>query len=329
MNPDNPNLGVFNPPPPMPGFDSYLPAPALSVSTLVSFSRCPRKYFYSFGVEIGTEEHIALKFGEAIHAGLGYAFSSDLTNAMRKFDLVWQDREGDAKNNRIAGSKIFLQFGEAHALSRSIYKLLPPPSGILPIADRISDYEIPFAIDIGLSVPLVGRIDGVCEHRDTGEKWVLEFKTTSEMSSRFFSGFTINPQLIAYTLALRTFGIPVRGAMVEGIFKPKGVTGKNDCMTQPVFVTDSMIEDFLTWARWNGSQILACEKYKNFPKDISSCVPYSQFGQPGYTCDFQPLCLMKDWTVGRSMYVHRSYPTFELLKPTLEGKVICSVTDMR
>jgi len=68
---------------------------------------------------------------------------------------------------------------------------------MLKIEDSVSDMEVPFALDIGLAVPLVGRVDCLGLHRDTREPWGIEWKTTSELSTRFLEGFTFNPQVCA------------------------------------------------------------------------------------------------------------------------------------
>jgi hypothetical protein len=297
------------------GFEHYSPFPAISISTLTAFARCPRKFFYSFGVGIGKEEHIALKFGEAIHAALPHAFFADLVASFAAFDHVWEDRDSfaDEKRNKMSARLILTDYMQSHASNRSIYKLLKPPSTTLRLSKSISEYEIPFVLDIGLSIPLVGRIDAHSSHRDTGELWLNEFKTSSEMSTRFFDGFQLNPQVVGYTLGARAHGIPVKGCIVEGL---KVSSAKKDAqMTQstPVFVTDQMVEDFLIWAKYTAFFMLACQDAKEFPKDISACTPYSQFGMPGYQCEYLPMCLTSDWTSMKGMYTPKDYPTFRLL----------------
>lgn len=295
----------------MNGLNHYSNRTHFSVSSLVAFARCPRKYFYSSGCRLGTEEHLALKFGESMHASLPLAFHGRYEESVSTFMTIWKDRDekGDDKRNSTQAKKILLDFTVSHSQGRSIYKLLDPPAGKLQIEDSISPWEIPFALDIGLSVPLVGRIDGLCSHRDTGRFWGLEWKTTSEMSTRFFEGFTFNPQIIAYTLALRSYGIPAEGVMVEAIPVQKTSTSS---ACQPVFVSDSMIDDFVKWAQWIGGQILECEKLGAFPKDPSACTPYSQFGSPGYQCEYLKLCLVNDWTQLKDMYVKRDDRPFRL-----------------
>ncbi len=305
------------PHPPMPGYHHYTPRTYLGITELATFARCPRRFFFSVGCSMTAQEAVALKFGEAIHAALPYAFFQQLDVAFQAFDAVWQDRGGDEKRNRENARLILLSYAASHTKGRSIYELIPPPNGLVRTTDAISEYEIAFAIDIGLPVPIMSRVDGLCRHRDTGELWALEFKTSSELSTRFFQGFIINPQVYAYTLACRLYGLDVKGTIVEGIGVSKT---KHESICQAIPVTPFQIDDFVEWARFVGHQIIACEEHKHFPKDISGCAPYSQFGQPGYQCDFTTLCTTKDWTELKSMYTVKEPRQLPFAVPELIGE---------
>lgn len=283
-----------------PGFDqNYRNTQFLTITTLSKFSRCPRAYFYSQGCGLRTEEHIALKYGEALHAAFPYAHLQDIDRAIAAFQTIWEDQEGDEKRNSTNAILVLHNYMASHAGRKSIFTLQPPPKGIPEIDGPVSPWEIPYVLDIGLPVPLMGRVDGLCRHRDTGELWALEYKTTSEMSSRFFGGFVIHPQVIGYTLALRSYGLDVKGAIVEGILSSKT---RQDESSQPFPVSDTMVSDFLTWIRYTGSMLLKCEELKTFPKDVSACTTYPQHGAPGYQCDFLSACTVPNWTIFRDHY---------------------------
>jgi hypothetical protein len=299
------------------GFEHYSPTPAISVSTLDCFARCPRRYFYKYGVEIGPEEHVALKFGEAIHAAIPSAHFGDLAESMKRFDLVWENRIGDDKRNRSNAALMLANYMEAHSANRSLFTLVPPPAGIVQVTDKISDYEVPFVLDIGLPLPLVGRIDGLGKHRDTGEDWVVEYKTSSIMTSNFLEGFTISPQVLAYVLAARSYGVPVKGAIVEALKVSSAKKDAHMTMCQPIPVTDHLLDEFLSWAKRVGQQIIDCEKARDFPMDVSACTSYAQFGTPGYQCEYTPACLADDWTRMSSLYQKTNYPTFENVRKLL------------
>ena len=303
----------------MTGFSHYHPRTHLSISSLVNFG-CPRKFFYSSGCRLSRGEHIALTYGSAIHAALPLAFFGKLPEALEAFNSVFEDAVPDEKHNSSTAAGLLLAYHESHSGGRSLYELVSPPSGVLKVDEQVSEYEIPFALDIGLSVPLVGRVDGLCRHRDTGKLWGLEFKTVSEYTWRFlsqyFAGFAMNPQPMGYTVALRGYGIEVEGVIVEALLKS---TKKQESLCQPIFVTPSMCRDFITWAQYRGAGILACEARKEFPKDIAKCAPYSEHGVTGFVCDYQPLCLVDDWTSLAHTYETEEERPFRVtsdIKPT-------------
>src|SRR5438128_11470925 len=85
-----------------PGFDNYHPLKFLTVSQLVTAARCMRRFFYQVGcrLEQPTGPHVALKFGEAIHAGIPYAIAEqDLEKAFLAFLVVWEGSQEDEKHN--------------------------------------------------------------------------------------------------------------------------------------------------------------------------------------------------------------------------------------
>lgn len=294
-----------------PGIDKfYKKRSHLSISSLLSFARCPRKYFYSSGCRLQSLDgpHPALMFGSAMHNALPELLQGEeatkMDRAIAKFRAIFTEEidtlSNDSKRNISRAKAMLYDFYCSHSASGSLYQLVPPPAARLKIEDEVSDWEVPFALDIGLSVPLVGRIDALVRHRDTKRLWGLEWKTSSELSTRFIQSFQNSPQVIAYTLALRIFtSEPVEGIMVEGI----RVSPKNcETMLMPISVPDFKVDAFIKWARYNGNMLLECERLGEFPQFLSGCNPYSMFGSPGYDCDFAALCSVPDWTQLKGLY---------------------------
>ena len=303
----------------MDGIQHYKKRAHLSISSLNAFARCPRKFFYN---TVGLQPPMpasALIFGEAIHAALPLAITSSVDEAMKAFTGIWDPSVSDEKRNVQRAQAMIEDFAFAHLDGKSIYNLIEPPSNCPRIADRVSPFEVPFAVDIGLPIPLVGRFDALAKHRDTGELYCVEWKTSSEISTRFFSCFEINSQILGYTMAAKALGLDVQGCIVEAIR-----VSKVNCETLSNLYQhqDHQIESFITWARWCGTQILACEKQGEFPKDISACNPYPQFGMPGYTCGFQNLCTAQNWTALMGMYEMNDRPPFVLVDETEKGVVV-------
>jgi hypothetical protein len=300
---------------PTPGLNYYKPREWLSISSLVSFARCPRKFFYGSGCRLSSVgDKPALDFGTAIHKGFPECLVGDhstkLMRAMQAFMSCWRPELNDDKRNPIRAQAMFNDVIATHY--NSIYQLLPPPNGALSIEDKVSDYEIPFAIDIGLDVPLVGRIDGWGRHRDTGEIWGVELKTSSELSARFLDSFQFNPQPLCYTLALKGLSKEnVRGVMIEGLRVSKT---NAETAIHPIYVQDHHLDAFIKWAQFIGGMILECEKRGEFLQYPSGCGPYSMFGSPGYQCEYMQLCQVHDWTTLKNLYVQGEDRVFELAK---------------
>lgn len=296
----------------MPGWKFYRPQKWIRVSAVSEYIRCPRRFFYHYGCGlVPNEERLALTYGEAIHAALGWLLRTpgDLAGAVDRFKNVWQDRDkyADEKRNTFNGIRLLTIWLSQHNQPRqSIYEAFEPPTPVssdgTPIlipTERQSDFEVPFAIDIGLGIPLVGRIDALARHRDTREVWTVEFKTTSELSTRFFEGFRLNPQALLYNLACRSSGIQTRGTFVEALCTSKT---KPAVQVQPIYVQDYNVSAMLKLLRWKVQEMLHMEAVHDFPKDFTGCNSYGAFGMPGYNCDYMKLCEVEDWTTFKGMY---------------------------
>jgi len=322
----------------------YVKRKYLSVSTLISFARCPRRYFYS---KCGlTEAELALPplYGSAMHKAVPIALQTEsVTEAMKACVSVWSEAEAvmdergdeDAKRNRRTAERSLKHWIFTHHGTKSLYKLLPPPTGTLEIDETTSDFEVPWAIDIGLSIPLVGRFDAFCQHRDTGDTWIWEFKTGSRIDARFFEAHDMNPQNLTYALVGQTLlGRSVSGVMVEGMLVHKT---KVDNMIQPVMVQTHHLMDILGWLQETGQRLLDCETRSinhiehnvgdpasSFGKDFTGCTPYPHFYMPGYRCEFSDLCSVPDWRMMTDLY--RQQPDHDFLGVTIDNDAARKVT---
>lgn len=298
----------------MEGFEHYKPLKFFTVTQLVLASRCLRKYFYNVGclLELASDEKVAAKFGEAIHAALPLiSAEKDFEAAFAAFSAVWAGTTEDVKRNNTTAKLILADFYASHRPGLSLYELTKPPRLIKGVKN-VSDYEIPFAINLpGIELPLIGRIDGIGKHRDTGETWGVEYKTASEQSSRLMEAFDMNPQIWCYTLALRTLlDKSVKGMMVETLLVSKT---RQSTMLKPVYVFDWQLERFIHWAQFWASMILHCEKTQNFPQMFNSCSPYPMYYTPGYMCEYKYLCGVENWTTMKEFYkVGKPHLPFEI-----------------
>jgi hypothetical protein len=296
-----------------PGLELYKPREWLSISALTELARCSRKFFYHSGCRLVTPgAKPALLYGTAIHRALPEVLVNGLDAGLKAFETIWDEDLNDDKRNPARAHALLLAFQQSHLGSRSIYKLLTPPLGALKVASKDSPWEVPFAIDIpGIPIPLVGKIDAMVEHRDTGELWALEWKTTSELGSRFLNNFPFNPQVLCYPLVLSTLtGRPCQGTMVEGLLVAKVSA---ECLCHPISVPPFQIQDFVAWVRFMYAKLAMCEQLHDFPKEPSGCTSYSCYGSPGYMCDYSDLCHMTDcWLDLRDTVIHNPDPPFIL-----------------
>lgn len=296
----------------------YDPIEWIDCSSLSCASCCPRKYLLAYRMSLVPNElRVALKFGEAIHAGLGACFDGDLSQALIDFKKIWGelDELDDPKNNSTRAWLMFQDLYEKQQNGASMFEVIPPPVGGLEIQDRVSAYEIPFAVDLGLSVPFIGRIDSFCKLVTADESYYpIEVKTSTRAGNWFLEGLEICPQSLGYCLAAKTLfamtGLDV--SKVKGIVFMAMLKAKNkvDTITHLIDHEEWKIETFVNWITRLGSELLAREEAfltsdeddlitladKFFPKNPSACNPYPQHGVTGFTCDYSTLCWVgPDW----------------------------------
>lgn len=304
----------------------FRPRRWVSVHSLLAFSRCPRRAMYMSGYGLDSPDYRPFfDFGSAIHAGAGQVVEDQHAHrAIETFASQWSgtcdennyDDSTDKKHNKQMGF-LLLETLHRQYQDQSLIKVLPPPETQIDLgSERVSDWEIPFAIDIGLrneagdSIPLVGRIDAWGEDFEN-LKAPLDFKTCSELSDRLVNSFDHSIQMRTYCLALEALtGQPIRRAVVCFLRKTKNVQVAFHCFDYQPF----QIEDTMKWLQWTGQQYLACEKTQEFPKNLAGCGPYEAFGSPGYKCEFNSLChLTPDW--------RETVPLFHI-KPEREFKLL-------
>lgn len=278
----------------------------LSYSTLLSFARCPRKYFYQKSGIFPQEEPTALLYGTAMHKAVDVGLREGLEAGVTAFLSVWDETFADDKRNTVRAKAQLSHFIHTHDKGRSIFNLLPPPEGTVQVDDATSPYEIPFAIDIGLPIPLTGRLDGWGVHRDTGEFWGREFKTMSRMGGGVMECLNLNPQLLTYALVLKTLtGKKISGIMFEAMLID---AKKVDNETHPIYIQDHMLDDILQWLRYHGELLLACEARGVFPKNFAGCSAYPMFYMPASKCEYTNLCTVPDYKDMVSYYSIRQDP---------------------
>lgn len=264
-----------------------------SVSSLIEASRCQKLYQLSSVMRLTPKggPHPALLFGEAIHKALGVWHGTyDFQLTMDGFLSVWKDAQGDDLRNIDTAVKVLTSYANLFREGMDIVKLLPSPKlpGTIQVQDTVSDFEVTFAIDIGLNLPFMGKIDALGEHRTTKELMIVEFKTARSVTSTLTNAFELSPQLILYSIAASAIlGKPVNRCLLRAIQVAKT---KCDIETRIIDVLPHHKEAALKWAQFWAGMVEHAESTGIYPENYSGCHPYAQFGQPGFSCKFLDLC---------------------------------------
>ena len=287
------------------GMEHYTPKKWISVSAINNFCRCPRYYFYCQGCSLDTRLVSApMTFGSCIHKALPFAFKGEITNAMAAFCSDWSEDLQDDKRNVMRAKAMFENFYETHKEGRSIYIPMEPPKNRAEAVEHNGEFEVPFAVDVELDIPLVGLVDCLAKHRDTGATCVVEFKTSSQLGGMFLQSFQLSPQALIYALAMKL----LTGEDIETVFIEGLLVAKVSCNTMviPLFIKDFYVPEILKHVQNTYAKIKRCENEENFPKNFSGCNSYAMFGSPGYNCPYLPFCATTDkWTDLLDMYVKK------------------------
>tara|TARA_Y100000310_G_scaffold76106_1_gene72527 strand:- start:2603 stop:3505 length:903 start_codon:yes stop_codon:yes gene_type:complete len=296
-----------------PGLQTYRKRRWVSISSLLKFSRCERLYYYSSGQGLSSlVEPNYFSFGSAIHKAAPLEILGRHEEALSAFGSEWDESRSDDWGRSVGRAQAMLEnLGARFNKEDPLFDLLPAPTSNLSPKMDVSEWEIPIAVDLGMPVPFVARIDGWCQpHNKPEERWIVEYKTSRELSGRFLLSFETSIQLLSYALALAKNGILVNGAYVVGM----RVSNKNaETAIHPITFQPHQLEDTALWLQHKTAQLLAAEEKGVFLKDLSGCHPYSTFGSHGYPCDFCHLChLVEDWTSLKSAYRVEAEREFEL-----------------
>ncbi len=285
------------------------------------FRRCQARYcFHSILGLRSTEPRTALDYGRAIHCALPHLQRGNVVKGAAAFAESWKDRtsEEDEKRNFTRAMSTLDQWYESHVLKGTRpYTIVEPPKSELKLIDRRSADEFPFLVDLSPgdqpdALPFYGLIDGLGKSKNDPSYWVLEYKTTSELGTRFVNAFQLNLQIISYATAL-TILLPnynIQGGYVEALRSSKT---NADSLCIPVFVYRWEMEAFVESYLDTCTQITQCLDSGRWQQDFSACTTFSQHGSPGYLCNFHDLCKAEDWRTMLAAYVIDQSSPFEEL----------------
>lgn len=279
----------------------------IDASCLSCFVRCPAKYLFErlMGLRQPDAPSIAPDYGTDMHRALPFCYegSDDCHPAVTEFQRAWDARdygEDDEKRSTLHAAASITDFAMKHAPDVCPYKILKYPISVKTY-DVVSPNEVPFLIDIGGPLPAAGRIDAAVRWNADGSLWALDYKTSREISARYFKNFESSPQACFYTLALSQIANErATGLIIEAIRVSKSNVENQLNFT---FIQDCEIESLIRLANRKATEMLELNKMKIWPKQLTSCGPYSMFeGQPGRMCQYHSICTDPDWESAAKYY---------------------------
>ncbi len=268
-------------------------------SSLDMFSLCPFKFMLSrcLGVTEKDSTRIFLDYGKIIHECLPLCYEQELQTVWDKFNNLWSETsygDDDDKRNTDTAHLLLENFWLNHYGDACPYEPLKLDITKVETDDIASEGEVPFLIDIGAHYPFAGRIDMPVRLKANNSIYALDYKTSSEVSSRFFDGFENHPQALGYSLALSVLtNEPVDGFIVEAVRvakTPKRPSTVPPNQYHPINVPEHKLKWFIDWANVTSCSIAFCNEEQYWPKKPTGCCPYSMFGMPGFSCRYKTFC---------------------------------------
>ncbi len=283
-----------------------------SPSGLCTHDRCPARYFFKHILRLRSRDAftIPLDYGKCIHCAMPEAYNNP-DEALKIFSREWSKfshEENDPKRNTTRAKDTFEAFHQSHSSQICPYIPLDPPSGTIESAEKYTDYEAPFLVDIGAKYPLYGKIDRFVKWTTDDSIWVLDYKTSSEVSARIFKNFENSLQTLIYTLA----GSYLHGESVNGMIIELLRTSKVNAESalHLLFVNQEWLETLINWAQKEIFSIYRANVKGLWTKNPNGCAPYGSFGSPGYTCDYSLLCDLDNWREGVKFFDTSDYKPF-------------------
>ena len=277
----------------------------LDASGTCEVSRCPAKYLFSrlMGLSLPDKYTIPLDFGTDMHIAIPFCYKGvgKIDEALEAFNKAWDVRgyEDDPKRNPDRACAMLENFAETHSPDICAYKIVNFDIPI-PTEEEIGSNEIPFLIDIGGDLLYAGRLDASVIWRSTGDLWALDYKTSGEVSGRYFNNFHNSPQAVGCSLALQHLsGKPVQGMIIEALRVSK--TNAENQLVQ-IFVQKHQMESYVNFVNRQSSLVKTYNKLKAWPKHSTGCAPYSMFGTAGYMCEYRDICDCPNWQDGARFY---------------------------
>lgn len=268
----------------------------MDASRLSTIGRCEARFVFKclYGFVHPEASTLPLDYGSVMHLVLPHMYSGHPAKAVEVFNREWARYdygEEDQKRNTALSISRIMDFVSNHSPERCPYEILHFDFSFP--TKLISKNEIPFLIDIGAMYPFCGRIDEGIFHRTLKAKFAYDFKTSSEISTRYFDGFWFSNQAVGYTLALSQLS----GEKIVGIVYEAMRISKTNIENQMgfVYVSDTNIRKWIEEVKLTCARIEAANDARVWRQENTLCSSYAGFGFPCKTCEYKLLCDSPDW----------------------------------
>lgn len=288
-------------------------------SSICAFQRCEAKYAFGSLMHLTSPDpKPAMDYGTSAHCAIPLAQKSvknfSIKDAKTAFIEKWREygHADDPKRNPLNACKMIDHF----ASQSRPYDILDPPHVTVSTNGKYSDYEFAFCMSIcddDLAFPFAGRIDSVGRSKATGEIWPIEYKTTSELGSRFISCFDLNSQVIGYSIIVFLLfpSDKIGGTFVEAL---RVTSAAPECMCISVAIDEHVQDAFISLYKKVCRNIRECVEKGEWEQDFTACTTINQHGMPGYKCPFMSLCKVPDWRTMLASFIVEEWKPFAELE---------------
>lgn len=164
------------------------------------------------------DESIALKAGTAAHACLETYFKTgDRKQALQALRTNYE--EWAAQNVPVDGWNVKYAFENVRDLLKTWMRRHPLEQEPYKVFPDLVEVGFSFVLDEQEQIYFYGRYDAIVEERASGQFYVLDHKTTGQLTSDWAHSFKLSTQITGYTWAAQQIlgGKRVSGAIINGI----------------------------------------------------------------------------------------------------------------
>lgn len=194
-------------------------------SSLGTFLRCPRRYFYQTICGFApVTQSVDLFFGTLVHKGMeiyheekpsrGHS-EAQVLGLEEILSAAWVEgkywRSTSNNKNLWNALRAFIWHTEAFGFEPEVHTTV--------VGNSLLAVELPFQFDLldfkGQSITYCGHMDRLVD--TPGGRWVVDYKTTTKtLSTAYFSGYEPSTQLPGYAVAAKiVFHQPIQGVMID------------------------------------------------------------------------------------------------------------------